>query len=153
MAASSTSKGRVLAETKAVTALVVDRQKLTVDDRAKLVPSLAHALGITPDEVNKRLDNVSNLPFEAVNVAEPVSDDQAQYVLEHQEDFPATRITSSFLRVYPQGTLAAHVLGYTGRSTPRSTRRTRRRATSSTTRSERAASSRRSKPSSAGSRS
>ena len=107
-------KGRVLAETKAVTALVVDRQKLTPDDRAKLVPNLAHALGITPEEVNKRLDSVSNQPFEAVNVAEPLSDDQAQYVLEHQEDFPATRTTSSFARVYPQGSLAAHVLGYTG---------------------------------------
>lgn len=107
-------KGRVLAETKAVTALVVDRQKLTGDDRVKLVPNLAHALGITLEEVNKRLDNVSNLPFEAVNVAEPLTDDQAQYVLEHQDEFPATRITSSFLRVYPQGTLAAHVLGYTG---------------------------------------
>jgi penicillin-binding protein 2 len=107
-------KGRVLAETRAVTALVVDRQKLTFEQRAKLVPSLAHALGETPEQVNASLDDVSNLPFEAVTVAEPVTDDQAQYVLEHKDDFPATRITSSFLRVYPQGTLAAHVLGYTG---------------------------------------
>ena len=108
------AKGRVLAETRAVTALVVDRQKLTVGERARLVPSLAHALAITPEEVNTRLDSVSNLPFEAVDVAEPLTDDQAQYVLEHREDFPDTRITSSFIREYPGGTLAAHVLGYTG---------------------------------------
>ncbi len=108
------AKGRVLAETRAVTALVVDRQKLTVGERARLVPSLAHALGIDTEEVNRRLDSVSNLAFEAVDVAEPLTDDQAQYVLEHREDFPDTRITSSFIREYEGGTLAAHVLGYTG---------------------------------------
>jgi penicillin-binding protein 2 len=108
-------KGRVLAETKAVTTLVVDRQKLTAEARAKLVPNLARVLGKTPEEIEQRLDNKNVQPFEAVTVAELVTDDQAQYVWEHRQEFPRTRVTSRFLRVYPEGTLGAHVVGYTGR--------------------------------------
>ncbi|HEY7105888.1 MAG TPA: penicillin-binding protein 2 [Acidimicrobiia bacterium] len=108
-------KGRVLAETKAVTSLVVDRQKLTVSERSQLVPALANVLAIPPTEVDARIDNKNVQPFEPVTVAPMVTDDQAQYVWEHPEDFPRTSVTSSYQRVYPQGTLAAHVIGYVGR--------------------------------------
>ncbi|MEX1009508.1 MAG: penicillin-binding transpeptidase domain-containing protein [Acidimicrobiia bacterium] len=109
------AKGRVLAETRAVTTLVVDRQKLTYATRVRLVPNLARVLGISTGEVDKRLDDPNRELFEAVTVAERVNVDQAQYVWERQDDFPQTRVTSSFLRVYPAGSLAAHLLGYTGR--------------------------------------
>ncbi len=108
------AKGRVLAETRPVTALTVDRQKLDPAQRAQLIPNLARLLAISPEEVTQRLDNKNSQPFEAVNIAQPVGDDVAQYVWEHREDFPDTRVSYSFLRVYPQGELAAHVVGYTG---------------------------------------
>ncbi|HXY94012.1 MAG TPA: penicillin-binding protein 2 [Acidimicrobiia bacterium] len=107
-------KGRVLAETKPVTTLVVDRQKLDFAERARLVPNLARVLGISTEEVDRRLDDKQLPPFEAVTIDKDVSDDVAGYVWEHREDFPETQVTSSFLRVYPQGSLAAHVIGYTG---------------------------------------
>ena len=109
------AKGRVLAETKPVTTLEVDRQKLDLAARTKLVPNLARVLAVSDDEINKRLDDPNNQPFEPVTVAEQVSDDQAQYVWEHRDDFPDTRVTYSFLRVYPEGDVGAHVVGYTGR--------------------------------------
>jgi penicillin-binding protein 2 len=109
------AKGRVLAETKPVTTLEVDRQKLDATTRATLVPNLARVLAVTDDEINQRLDDPNNQPFEPVTVAELVTDDQAQYVWEHRDDFPQTRVTYSFLRVYPEGDVAAHVIGYTGR--------------------------------------
>lgn len=109
------AKGRVLAETRAVTTLTVDRQLLNAQARAKLVDNLTRLLGTTPDDVNARLDDPDNPPFEPVVVASAVTDDQAQYVWEHQTEFPQTRVTSNFLRVYPYGHLAAHVVGYTGR--------------------------------------
>ncbi len=109
------AKGRVLAETKPVTTLVVERQRLSIDQRARLVPALANVLAIAPQEVEARLDNKNVQPFEAVTVAAMIDDDQAQYVWEHPNAFPRTRVTSTYQRVYPQGTLAAHVVGYTGR--------------------------------------
>src|SRR5262249_14845273 len=109
------AKGRVLAETKPVTTLEVDRQKLDLAARAKLVPNLASVLAVSDDEINKRLDDPNNQPFEPVTVAETVTDDQAQYVWEHRDEFPDTQVTYSFLRTYPEGDAAAHVLGYTGR--------------------------------------
>jgi penicillin-binding protein 2 len=108
-------KGRVLAETTAVTSLVVDRQKLTVSERSRLVPALANVLAIPPTEVDARIDNKNVQPFEPVTVAPTVTDDQSQYVWEHPEDFPFTSVTSSYQRIYPYGTLAAHVIGYVGR--------------------------------------
>lgn len=109
------AKGRVLAETKPATTLMVDKPKLDATERARLVPSLAALLGVTVDDVNKRLDDPTNQPFEPVSVASSVTDDQAQFVWEHRELFPKTEVTYSFVRVYPEGDAAAHVVGYTGR--------------------------------------
>ena len=109
-------KGRVLAETRAVSTLEVDKPDLTPAARARLVPNLARVLGLSTEDVDKRLDDPNNAVFETVTVSpQPMNDDQAQYVVEHQDDFPDTRVASSFLRYYPNGPLAAHVLGYTGR--------------------------------------
>ena len=77
-----------------------------------------------------------------------------QYVLEHREDFPATRITSSFVRVYPRGDARRPRARVHGPDQRRGVRGEQgQAATRWTTRSERAASSRPSKASSAGSRS
>jgi penicillin-binding protein 2 len=109
------AKGNVLAVTKPVTTLVVDRQRLSTEQRDRLVPALANVLAITPDEIEARLANKDVQPFEPVTVAPMISADQAQFVWEHQKEFPRTRVTSTYQRVYPYGTLAAHVIGYTGR--------------------------------------
>ena len=108
------AQGRVLAETVPVTTLVVDRQQLDETSRAALVPALARLLGITPEEVDKRIDDKNAQPFEPATVADRVDDQVAQYVWEHRDEFPATRVAYNYLRVYPQGQFAAHVVGYTG---------------------------------------
>ncbi len=36
------------------------------------------------------------------------------YILEHQLSFPGVEVQQSYLRDYPYGSLAAHVLGYLG---------------------------------------
>jgi penicillin-binding protein 2 len=108
------AQGRVLAETVPVTTLVVDRQHLDDDARARLVPALARVLGVTPEEVATRIDDKDAQPFEPAVVADRVGDDVSQYVWEHRDEFPATRVAYTYLRVYPQGEYAAHVVGYTG---------------------------------------
>ncbi|MDQ2981652.1 MAG: penicillin-binding protein 2 [Actinomycetota bacterium] len=44
---------------------------------------------------------------ESVNRTAPIS-----YLLEHIEEFPGVHVTDTFIRSYPYGSLAAHVLGY-----------------------------------------
>jgi penicillin-binding protein 2 len=42
-----------------------------------------------------------------------VNDRKAAYLLEHQTEFPGVQITETYLRRFDQGSIAAHILGYT----------------------------------------
>ena len=53
-------------------------------------------------------------PVTPVTVKVAVHDDQVFYLLEHQSEFPGVKISQTYLRHYPYGSLAAQVLGYTG---------------------------------------
>jgi penicillin-binding protein 2 len=109
------AKGRVLAETVLQTSLVVDRAELTPTQREKLVDALSFFLGITPKEVNKRIDNPQYDPFEPVPVSMDLTKEQYFFVAENPTLFPHTDVTETPIRVYPNGPLGAHVLGYIGK--------------------------------------
>ena len=75
---------------------------------------LASMLGMTSSEV---FEKVSDLKQEALRprvVAVDVPMDVVGQVLERQADFPWARVDEIAVREYPNGQLAAHVLGYTG---------------------------------------
>ena len=109
------AKGRVLAETVLNTALMVDRQKLTAEQRSKLVFRLGLFLGVSTDEVEERLDSVQYAPYEPVPVSTALTFDQFVYISEHRSEFPATELAKTQTRVYHYGTVAAHALGYIGK--------------------------------------
>ena len=109
------AKGRVLAETLPVTSLVVDRQKLTEETRAKLVANLSTLLAVPEKEVEERIDNPNYPDFERVPVSEAVDDVIATALTEHSADYPRARLSHSFMRVYPENEFAAHAVGYVGR--------------------------------------
>src|SRR5262245_60209631 len=100
------AQGRVLAETKAITALTVDRQHLTTSTRAKLVTNLSTLLQLPPDEIDRRIDNPKYPPFQAVPIVEGVGDDVATALVEHSDEYPTAELANSFVRVYPQQTVA-----------------------------------------------
>jgi penicillin-binding protein 2 len=106
-------KGDVLAQDVPVTTLMVDRQKLSTAERAKLVKNLSAVLFISPDAVNKLIDNPNYQPFESVPVA-TVNLQQAVYVMENRDQFPEVSVSRSTQRQYPNGTAAADILGYLG---------------------------------------
>jgi penicillin-binding protein 2 len=108
-------KGNVLAETVPVTSLTVDRQKLGTADRATLVPNLAKVLNVSDADATKAIDNPKYSSLQPVPVLSPVTDDVAQYVAEHPEDFPATNFSTTFMREYPNGQVGAQLIGYIGR--------------------------------------
>ena len=53
-----------------------------------------------------------------VIVRQRVTEDQVDYLYEHQDEFPGCRSPQTYLRQYPHGSLAAQVLGYVGEISP-----------------------------------
>jgi penicillin-binding protein 2 len=109
------AQGRVLAQTVLVNSLVVDRQKLTPAQRTKLVAGLSFVLGLSPEEVERRLDTTRYDPFEPVPLETNLSDAQHVFFTEHADAFPHTSLDTVPVRRYPNRATASHVLGYIGR--------------------------------------
>jgi len=104
--------GKVLADNRVLLALVASREK--VADHADVLPRLSTLLGVSVDELRSRLADERYSPFKPVPVGLDVPKDKLIYVREHQSDFPGIEGLQLTERVYPQGTVAAHVLGYVG---------------------------------------
>src|SRR3954453_21948342 len=111
--------GTPLAQTMAVTSLVVDRQHLSTADRKTLETNPAPLLSppappVTPEDVGKLIDNANYATFERVPVAKNISLAQAVYVIEHRTEFPEVTKTTTAVRQYPSDYQAADILGYLG---------------------------------------
>jgi len=58
-----------------------------------------------------------NPPGSPITLVQDVDDDVIYYLQEHQAEFPEVRINRIFVRKYPEGLLAAHILGSVGEVT------------------------------------
>lgn len=116
------ARGRILDRNGQV--LVRNRPSLTVavridemTDRAGTVLRLATLLGRSPDQIEARLADKKVLPYAAIPVAEDVPEDKIVYIREHNDQFPGVTAEVRPARVYSNGRLASHILGYTGEIT------------------------------------
>lgn len=107
------ANGRVLADSRVSNAVTVDRA-LEGNEREEVIVRLALVLGMSIDEINERLDDPRVSPYSAVPVAVDVAPETLVYIGEHNADFPGVTVDRRSVRAYPNGTTAAHVLGYTG---------------------------------------
>ena len=105
--------GALLAGTRAASSVVVDRSLLSAEREADVVQRLAALLDLAEVEVSSRLDDGG--PTERVRVVDEVSAADALFIREHAEEFPGVTIEDIPVRTYPEGTTAAHVIGYIGR--------------------------------------
>lgn len=95
-------------------------QKKTWDETARAilagVESLAAALGrpspLTEKDVRRHIRQSLALP---IQVFSRVTDREMSILSEQEGRFPGFEIDTHEMRVYPQGELASHVLGYVGR--------------------------------------
>src|SRR5262249_6527627 len=112
------STGQVLVEDRVAWAVEVDR-RLVGTQRTVVVRRLAGLLHLSVKEVNKRIDDKRQSPFEPAVIATgtAVPDRVRLGILERQEDYPHVSVQMIPYRFYPKGVLAAHVLGYVGRVT------------------------------------
>ena len=106
-------QGRVLVDNVVSEVVTVSRKQVEAE-RAIVVPRLAALLDIPIDELDKRLDDPRFSLYKPIPVAEGVEDWKVVYLREHQDEFPGVAVTQLAERFYPNGNLAAHVLGYVG---------------------------------------
>jgi penicillin-binding protein 2 len=90
------------------------RRGITKPERKAMVPRLAKVLGVTEDFVNARLDSVRYSPYQPVPIVDDVSLDTIVFIKERPELFPKVNAVRRSIRLYPNGGVAPHLLGYVG---------------------------------------
>lgn len=113
--------GNVLVDNRTSMALQVDPTKIPSNKvkRAALFTRIGTVLDLDRQQIRKRYrqELKDNPPGSPITLAENVSDDVAFYIQEHQYDFPEVDINRVFVRRYPEGLTAAHLLGSVGEVT------------------------------------
>jgi len=105
------------------TVIVENRPGLAVGVRPMDVPEeefevvtrrLARVLGMAPKKLRRELDEYGGYAYDLVVVKEDVSRKVVGRILERKDLFPGVEVQRNYLRSYPQGELAAHLLGNLG---------------------------------------
>jgi penicillin-binding protein 2 len=89
-------------------------EELEWADRDRMLKRLSRLLGMEHVEVRESVsEQLTSDPLTPVTIRSDVNDRKAAYLLEHQTEFPGVQITETYLRRFDQGSIAAHILGYT----------------------------------------
>lgn len=104
-------KGRELVTNRATMAVVADRSVL--EDPA-LMNKLSVLLSMPMADIKEKISSVKESALAPRTVMIDVPKDTVAYISEHAAQFPGVDVQVQAVREYPQGALAAHVVGYTG---------------------------------------
>ncbi len=83
----------------------------------QVIDRLSTVLKIPAEEIEQRLEQAGYESIESVSIARGISPAQATALAEYSNELPGVRLEAESVRNYPNGDLAAHVLGYTGEMT------------------------------------
>jgi penicillin-binding protein 2 len=84
------------------------------DRRQQEFKRLGDVIGMSPDKINEQIEKqTKELPANPVTLKQDVRYDLVYYLRENQAQYPGVSVERVFVRDYPQGTLAAQILGYT----------------------------------------
>ncbi|MGE5283023.1 MAG: penicillin-binding protein 2 [Chloroflexota bacterium] len=112
--------GKVLVANRTSLALQVNPRKLPVDEarRRQEISRLAVLTHSTPRHVRRMMHEALKLaPAAPVTLRRDVGHYLVYYLKENQERFPGVEVQRVFVRDYPDGAFAAHVLGTVGEIT------------------------------------
>jgi penicillin-binding protein 2 len=85
----------------------------------KEIRRLAQILHVPAPQIFRQIKRRAGDPVTPVVIRESVMRDAPiNYLIEHADEFPGVHIVPTFLRSYPQGTLAAQLLGYVSEISP-----------------------------------
>lgn len=114
-------EGDVLVDNRTSMALQLDPIEIPSDvaARQKIFKSIAGLMDKDLGWVRKKYrDEIAdNPPGSPVTLASDVDDDLVYYIQEHQTEYPQIQVNRVFVRKYPQGLEAAHLLGSVGEAT------------------------------------
>ena len=82
-----------------------------------VINRLSKVLNVPTDEIQKRLEQAGYESIESITIARGISPAQATALAEYTNELPGVRLEAEAVRNYPNGDLAAHVIGYTGELT------------------------------------
>ena len=98
--------GKILATNKSVCTISVIHSQ--IDEPEKVIATLQKELGLTEEEVRKRVEKVSSIERVKTNVDKETGDRIRAY------DLSGIKVDEDYKRYYPLDTMASTVLGFTG---------------------------------------
>jgi penicillin-binding protein 2 len=108
-------EGEVLVDNRTALELQVKTTELprTKERRNLLFRRLSQAVGMSPEQIRKQIRvQTKELPSSPVTLKRDVPYELVYFLRENQERFPGVSVERVYVRDYPRGTLAAHLLGY-----------------------------------------
>ncbi len=109
--------GKVLAGSRLSQSVAIWPIALPEEEWPQVIDRLSQILNISPDLIRARLEQAGYSSIESVTIARSVSPAQATALAEFSAELPGVRLEGEAVRNYPNGDLAAHVIGYTGEIT------------------------------------
>lgn len=109
--------GKILASSRLSHAISIWPIALPESEWPRVIDRLSEILNVSPDSIQQRLEQAGYDSIEAVTIARGISPAQATAIAEYGSELPGVRLEAEAVRNYPNGDLAAHVLGYTGEIT------------------------------------
>ncbi len=105
-------KGRLLAGVRS--ALVITAIPQVLNRNPQVVQRLSELIGVTPEEIQQRLDNAKWRSGMPSPIYTGVSVETATKIAESIDELPGVDVVSEPVRYYPDPESFAHVLGYVG---------------------------------------
>ena len=109
----------VIVDSRPIYSILLSKEDTKSIDRNSLIDPLANGLGVDPQLLHERFDQVKNQPaFESIIIKEDANRGDIAWVDAHQLEFPALRVEQTPQRRYPANGTLAHVLGYVQEISP-----------------------------------
>ncbi len=107
-------KGRILADNRPSFTILLTRENASQLGAAR-VQGIAQGLGLDPKDLNSQIKSADRLPrFQPIVIKTDATLADVAFVESHQMEYPELEAIPVQQRYYPQGQLAAQVLGYVG---------------------------------------
>ena len=112
--------GRILVDNKSGTAIRIWPADLPKHGAYAELRRLTHILNVPLADVTKEIDKQKQRgdTVTPVTVKILASENEVDYLYEHQTEFPGMQVANTYVRQYPYGDLAAQLLGYVGEISP-----------------------------------
>jgi penicillin-binding protein 2 len=113
--------GKVLVDNRTVMTLQLRPSDLPNDrtERRRELAKLGDLLGVSQREISRRVRATPQYAGYPVVLKQGLDRRVLFYLLENKESFPGVSVERTYVRKYPDGTLAAHILGLVGQVSPR----------------------------------